>query len=70
LLGKAPSHYERWLEPTIEDPRQILPLLTSYSSDAMQAEPVGSYVNSPANDSARCIERMMQKGNIPFPEWD
>jgi putative SOS response-associated peptidase YedK len=65
----APASYDAWLDPTVDDPQKVLPLLTSYPSDAMQAEPVGSFVNSPTHDSPQCIERMMQKGNMAFPEW-
>ena len=29
--------------------------------------PVGDFVNSPAHDSPRCIEPVLQKGNIDLP---
>ena len=62
--------YAAWLDPTIEDPRQVTPLLTPYPSDAMQAHPVGKFVNSPAHDSPQCIEPVLRKGNVPFPGWE
>jgi len=52
----APDGYERWLDPAIEDPRRLAPLLVPYPSEAMEAYPVGGMVNDPAHDSPRCIE--------------
>ena len=52
----APEGYRRWLDPEIEDPRQLAPLLVPYPSEAMEAYPVGELVNDPAHDSPRCIE--------------
>jgi putative SOS response-associated peptidase YedK len=67
----SPADYASWLDPAIEDPSQLRPLLTPYPSDAMQAHPVGDFVNSPTHDSSQCIERMLQKGIIPrFPGWE
>jgi putative SOS response-associated peptidase YedK len=63
----SPADYDTWLDTTIEDSGRLLSLLTPYPSDAMQAHPVGDFVNSPAHDSPQCIEPMMQKGNAPFP---
>ena len=56
-----------WLDPAIEDPRQLMPLLAPYPSDEMEAQPVGDFVNSPAHDSPRCIEPALQKSNITLP---
>jgi putative SOS response-associated peptidase YedK len=64
----SPSAYDAWLDPALEDPQQVLPLLISYPSGAMSAEPVANFVNDPAHDSPRCVERVLQKGNMPFPE--
>jgi len=66
----SPGDYAAWLDPTIEDPRQVLSLLTPYPSDAMQTHPVSNLVNSPAHDSPQCIEPALRKGNIPFPGWE
>jgi putative SOS response-associated peptidase YedK len=53
-----------WLDPATEEPRALLPLLAPYPSGEMEAVAVGNFVNSPAHDSPRCVERMMQKSNI------
>jgi len=56
-----------WLDPAIEDPRQLMPLLVPYPSNEMESQPVGDFVNSPAHDSPRCVEPALQKGNITLP---
>ncbi|MCC6543965.1 MAG: SOS response-associated peptidase [Nitrospirae bacterium] len=40
-----------WLNPDIQDERRILPLLTPYDSENMEAYRVSTVVNSPGNDS-------------------
>jgi putative SOS response-associated peptidase YedK len=37
---------------------QIMPLLAPYPSDLMEAYPVSTLVNSPANDSVECAEQL------------
>jgi putative SOS response-associated peptidase YedK len=61
------SGYAAWLDPAIEDPQQVMPLLVPYASDEMEAKPVGDFVNSPAHDSPRCIEPALPKSNITLP---
>ncbi len=48
-----------WLDPAIQDPTRLLPLLTPYPAEAMVAYPVSTKVNNPAHDSQECI--------IPLP---
>lgn len=48
--------YDLWLDPGVSDADRLLPLLAPYDPEAMEAYPVSRYVNSPANDSPRCIE--------------
>ena len=45
-----------WLDRSIEDPPQLLPLLAPYTAQAMEAYAVSPTVNSPRNDSPKCIE--------------
>ncbi len=47
---------ERWLDPTGEDPQEVLPLLQPYPADEMEAYAVSTVVNSPRNDVVACIE--------------
>jgi putative SOS response-associated peptidase YedK len=51
-----PEDYARWLDPQIQKPEQLQPLLQPYSSEAMTAYPVSTKVNNPSNDSPECIE--------------
>jgi putative SOS response-associated peptidase YedK len=45
-----------WLDPTIEDPARLLPLLTPYPAEEMEAYPVSLWVNNPLHDSRECIK--------------
>ncbi len=45
-----------WLDTTAPDKGALLALLKPYSADEMEAYPVSHYVNSPMNDSPKCIE--------------
>ncbi len=48
--------YRRWLDPAVEDPGQLAPLLRPYPSHEMTADPVSTFVNSPANEGPECIQ--------------
>jgi putative SOS response-associated peptidase YedK len=50
--------YDLWLNPVIKNPRKLRPLLVPDPVDAVEACPVGTLVNSPANDVEGCIERV------------
>lgn len=51
-----PEHYDRWLDPDVTEPARVLPLLTQYPAADMALEPVSTLVNSPRNDSPKCVE--------------
>jgi putative SOS response-associated peptidase YedK len=53
-----PETYHSWLDPAVEDPCQLTPLMVPYSSDPMDAYPVSGLVNSPAHEAPQCIERV------------
>ena len=44
-----------WLDPTIQDPARLLPLLRPYPAEEMEAYPVSTRVNNPSHDSQECI---------------
>ena len=46
----------QWLDPDIEDPQKVLPLLSPYPEDEIEAYAVSTVVNSPRNDVATCVE--------------
>ncbi len=50
--------YDVWLNPTVQDPGEVAPLLQSYPADKMTFHEVSTLVNSPRNDGARLIERV------------
>jgi putative SOS response-associated peptidase YedK len=51
----APQEYDRWLDPALQDPAAILPLLRPYPAGDMEAYPVSTLVNSPKNDRPELI---------------
>jgi putative SOS response-associated peptidase YedK len=51
------EHFQRWLDPDIEDIKQLEDLLSAYPADRLTAYPVRSVVNSPFHDAADCVER-------------
>lgn len=53
LPGTAES---LWLDRTVADPHALLPLLTPYAAELMEAHAVSPLVNSPRNDTPVCIE--------------
>jgi putative SOS response-associated peptidase YedK len=44
-----------WLDARVTDPEHLLPLLTPYPAEAMEAYPVSTAVNSVGNDSAQLL---------------
>lgn len=51
-----PEGYDLWLDPAVEDPKRLEPLLRPYASEAMVAQPVSPVVNSPTHEGPQCIE--------------
>ncbi len=47
---------ERWLDPKLSAAADLQPLLQPYPADEMQATPVGTWVNSPSHEGARCVQ--------------
>ncbi len=50
-----PAAYTLWLDPSVQDPERLRPLLRPYPVDRMEAYPVSQLVNSPVNDLPDCI---------------
>lgn len=50
-----PESYETWLDTSIQEPDELMPLLVSYPPQAMEAYPVSTHVNKPANDDLECV---------------
>jgi putative SOS response-associated peptidase YedK len=45
-----------WLDPAIQEPAQLLPLLTSYPAEGMTLYPVRIRVNNPTHEGPECVE--------------
>ena len=58
------TEYERWLDPSTQNPAAFQPLLKPYNSEAMQVYPVSTRVNDPKNDDSECIAPLPQQ---PLP---
>jgi putative SOS response-associated peptidase YedK len=52
----SPDDYERWLDPELKDVDGLRSMLVPYPATEMKAYPVSTLVNSPKNDSPKCIE--------------
>ena len=48
--------YGAWLDTSLEDTDQLVPLLAPFNAGEMKGYPVSTFVNSPANDSPLCVE--------------
>ncbi|HXO21878.1 MAG TPA: SOS response-associated peptidase [Thermoanaerobaculia bacterium] len=54
ILGR--DSYDLWLDPAVEDPARLMPLLAPAPSEGFETVRVSKAVNSPAHDAADCIE--------------
>jgi putative SOS response-associated peptidase YedK len=61
----APNDYDLWLDPGVDDPTALQPLLTSCGEDELLAEPVSTHVNKVANNDFRCIKPLTQSDEGP-----
>jgi len=52
----APDAYQLWLDPALQQPGQLEDLLVPYPADEMTAQPVSTYVHSPAGEGPKCIQ--------------
>jgi len=51
-----PEHYQLWLDPEVQKPEQLQPLLSPYPAEEMVAFPVSSQVNNPANNAPELVK--------------
>jgi putative SOS response-associated peptidase YedK len=52
----SPDDYDLWLEPEFHGQGKLLEMLRPYPAEDMEAYPVGTVVNNPRNEDAKCIE--------------
>ena len=55
-----PGDFALWIDPGTKDSDRLAGLLRPYPPEALQAYPVGFFVNNPANDTPACRERLRQ----------
>lgn len=48
--------FQEWLDPSAEDVAALAELLIPAPSDLLEAYPVSTYVNKPANEGSECVE--------------
>lgn len=53
-----PQDYDLWLDPSVQQPEALQPLLDPYASEAMTSYPVSTLVNKPTNNSAELINSL------------
>lgn len=54
----TPEGSVRWLDPAVQKPEMLSPLLRPFPAELMEAYPVSTYVNNPIHEDPRCIERV------------
>ena len=52
--------FDRWLDPAVQEPKKLEPLLVPSAGDKLKAYPISTEVNSPRNQGAKCIEPAAQ----------
>ena len=62
-----PGDYELWLDPEVQQPDLLKPLLGPYLAGEMEAYPVSRWVNKPQNDDPRCIEPLVRGDEQRLP---
>jgi putative SOS response-associated peptidase YedK len=50
------ERYARWLDPSLQDPAEIQPLIARYPADGMQSVPVSARINNVRDQGAELIE--------------
>lgn len=66
----APDDYGRWLDPAVQDPRELTGLLRPFPNQPMEAIPVSIRVNNPANEAPECVEPLEEQKGFGFGEAD
>jgi putative SOS response-associated peptidase YedK len=50
-----PRDYDKWLDPSLQAPDNLLPLIKPYPAEQMNAYPVSTQVNKPENDNPELV---------------
>jgi putative SOS response-associated peptidase YedK len=52
------TDYDLWLDPTVQQPELLQPLLQPLNSDKLKAYPVSTIVNNPRHDTPECLKSL------------
>jgi putative SOS response-associated peptidase YedK len=63
----AAQDYDLWLDPQVQRPERLAPLLRPYPATEMVAYPVSRRVNNPDNDDPHNIEPLSTAEDRPLP---
>jgi len=58
----SPADYDVWLNPSVQEALRLQPFLRPYPPEEMEAYPVSTRVNNPANGTRECIESSPGQG--------
>lgn len=61
----APEDFDTWLDPDIDDPQRLKPLLRPYPDEPLTCYPVSTYVNKAGNEGPRCVEPVPETPEAP-----
>lgn len=53
-----PEEWSRWLDPNIQNPDELAPLMRPAPPDTLKFRRVGDYVNNPKNEGQECIREV------------
>ncbi|MFW9924901.1 MAG: SOS response-associated peptidase [Candidatus Thorarchaeota archaeon] len=56
-----PKKFDKWLNPEIQEPTELVPLLEPFQATKMEAYPISPFINSPKNNSEQCILPLEEK---------
>lgn len=62
----SPSDYALWLDPAIEEPERLSPLLRPWAGDDLETLAVSTLVNNPRHESPQCIEPLAGGSGMLF----
>ncbi|HEY2990640.1 MAG TPA: SOS response-associated peptidase family protein, partial [Candidatus Binatia bacterium] len=55
---------ERWLDPQLRRPQQLLAMLKPYPAEEMEGYEVSRAVNSPLNDGPECVAAFVEQPSL------
>ncbi len=54
-----PENFEQWLDPEIQKPEEILPILQPFPGKELAMHPVSTLVNNPKNEKPECLANVV-----------